>query len=311
MANAVERQFLGDIKKGDITESNTFGFVQQQFSFGKWLIDAGVRLDYLHFNYFDKLNTQQLPSQGKAIVSPKLNIQYTLNSAVQAYIKAGKGFHSNDTRVVVANKGQQILPAAYGGDIGLILKPTKNLLVNIAAWYLYLDQEFVYVGDDGNIEPSGKTRREGIDVIARYQFNSHLFANANINFTKPRAIGELKGQDYIPLAPTATSTGGLFYKNKDGFNGSLSYRYIKNRPANEDNSIVAKGYFLMDAAINYTKPKYEIGLAMENIFNVKWNEAQFATESRLKNEPIGSSVTELNFTPGTPFFMRVKLAVFF
>ncbi len=311
LANAVKRQFLGDIKKGDITESNTFGFVQQQFSFGKWLIDAGVRLDYLHFNYFDKLNTQQLPSQGKAIVSPKLNIQYTLNSAVQAYIKAGKGFHSNDTRVVVANKGQQILPAAYGGDIGLILKPTKNLLVNIAAWYLYLDQEFVYVGDDGNIEPSGKTRREGIDVIARYQFNSHLFANANINFTKPRAIGELKGQDYIPLAPTATSTGGLFYKNKDGFNGSLSYRYIKNRPANEDNSIVAKGYFLMDAAINYTKPKYEIGLAMENIFNVKWNEAQFATESRLKNEPIGSSVTELNFTPGTPFFIRAKLAVFF
>jgi hypothetical protein len=50
---------------------------------------------------------------------------------------------------------------------------------------------------------------------------------------------------------------------------------------------------------------------MENILNVKWNEAQFATESRLKNEPVGSSVTELNFTPGTPFFIRAKLAVFF
>lgn len=311
LSNTVKRQFLRDIKKGDITESNTYGFMQQQFSFGKLLIDAGVRFDYLHFNYFDKLNAQQLPSQGKAIVSPKLNIQYTFNSTMQAYIKTGKGFHSNDTRVVVANKGQQILPAAYGGDIGLILKPTKNLLINIAAWYLYLGQEFVYVGDDGNVEPSGKTRREGIDVIARYQFNSHLFANVNLNFTKPRAIDELKGQDYIPLAPTATSTGGLFYKNKDGFNGSLSYRYIKNRPANEDNSIVAKGYFLLDGAINYTKRKYEIGLAMENILNVNWNEAQFATESRLQNEPIGSSVTELNFTPGTPFFIRVKLAVFF
>ncbi len=311
LAHTVKRTFLENIKKGDISEANLFAYTQKQFSIGNWLIDVGVRYDYLHFDYLDKLNATQLPSQGKSIISPKLNVQYTFNSKVQAYIKGGKGFHSNDTRVVVANKGQEILPAAYGADLGIILKPTKNLFLNIAAWYLWLDQEFVYVGDDGNIEPSGKTRREGVDVIARYQFNSHLFANVNFNFTKPRAVDVTKGQDYIPLAPTVTSTGGLFYKNKLGFNGGLSYRYIANRAANEDYSITAKGYTLIDGSINYTKPKYEIGLAMENILNVKWNEAQFATESRLKNEPIGSSVTELNFTPGTPFFIRAKLAVFF
>ena len=145
--------------------------------------------------------------------------------------------------------------------------------------------------------------------MARYQFSENFFANLNINFTKPRAIGEPKGADYIPLAPRATSAGGIFYKKKEGFNGSLTYRYIKSRPANEDNSIVAKGYFLADASLNYTKSKYEVGLAVENIFNADWNEAQFATESRLKNEP--SPVTELHFTPGIPFFARIKFAVFF
>ncbi len=224
-------------------------------------------------------------------------------------MKAGKGFHSNDARVVTANQGKEILPAAYGGDIGLIVKPTSKLLLNFAAWYLYLDQEFVYVGDDGNIEPSGRTRREGIDIIARYQLNDHLFASVNLNLTRPRSIDEPKRQNYIPLAPTISSTGGIFYKVKYGFNGSLSYRYIQNRPANEDNSIVAKGYFVADASFNYTGPKYEIGVAIENLFNTKWNEAQFATESRLLNEPM--PVTELNFTPGTPFFARIKLAVFF
>jgi len=311
LSHTVARTFLNNIKKGDITEANLFAYAQKQFSIGNWLIDAGVRYDYLHFDYLDKLNAIQLPTQGKAIVSPKLNVQYTFNNKVQAYIKGGKGFHSNDTRVVVTNKGQEILPAAYGTDLGVILKPTKNLFINIAAWYLWLDQEFVYVGDDGNVEPSGKTRREGVDIVARYQLNNHLFANANINFTKPRSIGTVKGEDYIPLAPTVTSTGGLFYKNKLGFNGGLTYRYIANRSANEDYSIIAKGYTLFDASINYTKPKYEIGLAVENILNVNWNETQFATESRLKNEPTGSSVTELNFTPGTPFFARIKLAVLF
>jgi outer membrane cobalamin receptor len=309
LSNVVKREFLSDIKLGNITETNAFAFVQQELNAGKWLFDAGVRFDYFYFSYLDKLSTTQLPSQQKAIISPKLNIQYTVNSKVQIFVKAGKGFHSNDTRVVVANEGKEILPAAYGTDFGVILKPSKNLLINIAAWHLYLNQEFVYVGDDGNIEPSGKSRRQGIDITTRYQFTKNIFANANINFTKPRSIGEVKGSDYIPLAPTLTSLGGIYYKAQKGFNGGLNYRYIKNRPANEDNSIIAKGYFLLDASVNYTKLKYEIGVAVENILNIKWNEAQFATESRLQNEP--APVTELNFTPGTPFFARLKFAVFF
>lgn len=67
----------------------------------------------------------------------------------------------------------------------------------------------------------------------------------------------------------------------------------------------------MDASVNYTKSHYELGIAFENIFDVDWNEAQFATESRLKSEPPESSVEELNFTPGIPFFARLKFAVFF
>lgn len=309
LSHVVARQFLDDIKKGNIREMNSYAFMQHQLSKGNWLIDAGIRFDHFNFAYHDKLNAQQLPSQQHSIISPKLNVQYTVNDAVRFYIKAGKGFHSNDTRVVVANDGKEILPAAYGTDLGIILKPVKNLYLNIALWQLYLDQEFVYVGDDGNIEPSGRTKRQGIDIIARYQLGKYIFINTNINLTKPRSRDEAKGNDFVPLAPVMTSTGGLFYKKKEGFNGSISYRYIKDRPANEDNSIIAKGYCLLDASVNYTKPGYEIGIAMENIFNIKWNEAQFATESRLMNEP--APVTELNFTPGSPFFARMKLALFF
>ncbi len=309
LANVVKRQFLNDVKLGDISEANAYAYTQQQLSIGKWEIDAGVRLDYFNFKYFDKLVNETLPQQHKSIVSPKLNVQYNIQKEVQLYVKMGKGFHSNDTRVVTDNTVSQVLPAAYGIDFGVLLKPTKNLFINIAAWQLYLQQEFVYVGDAGVVEASGKSKRQGLDIVARYQFAKHIFANTNINFTKPRAIGEAKGQDYIPLAPTATSTGGLFYKKLTGFNGGISYRYIKDRPANGDNSIVAKGYFLLDAAFNYTKPTYEIGLSIENIANVKWNEAQFATESRLQNEI--SPVNELHFTPGVPFFAKIKMTLFF
>lgn len=305
----VQRRFIKYYTLGDINETNAFGYMQQQASFGKWLFDAGVRFDYLHFAYRQKLNLPQMPSQGQSIISPKLNIQYTANARVQFYTKLGKGFHSNDTRVVVGNSGQEILPVAYGADVGVILKPSSKFFINVAAWYLYLQQEFVYVGDEAVIEPSGRSRRKGVDVIARYQVSNNLFANLNVNLTEPRLMDEPKGQNFIPLAPTFTSTGGLFYKPQQGWNGSLSYRGIKSRPAIEDGSITAKGYFVVDAAVNYLKPKYEVGLAVENLLNTEWNEAQFATNTRLRNEP--APVNELHFTPGNPFNIRVKLAVFF
>ena len=59
-------------------------------------------------------------------------------------------------------------------DLGLNWKPADHLFINTAAWYLYLQQEFVYDGDEGTLEPGDKTRREGIDFSARYQFNNWL-----------------------------------------------------------------------------------------------------------------------------------------
>jgi hypothetical protein len=310
LSHTIDRNTVLEYKQlGDIRETNTFAYADESIEKNRWRFNIGARLDHLNFHYLDKLTTDQAPDQQKVIVSPKLNIQYTLNTKAQLYLKTGKGFHSNDARVVVFNRGYDILPAAYGADLGVLLKPTRHLLVNVAAWYLYLQQEFVYVGDEGVVEPSGKTRRIGIDVSARYQINNWLFADVNANLAKPRSAEEPKGENYIPLAPNFTSTGGLNWQLKNGLNGSLRYRFMGDRAANEDNSVIAKGYTVTDLSLSYTKKKYEIGLAIENLFNVKWNETQFDTESRMKDEP--APVSEIHFTPGTPFFARMKLAVFF
>lgn len=143
----------------------------------------------------------------------------------------------------------------------------------------------------------------------RYQITDHLYADIDVNTTKPRAIGELEGQNYLPLAPVFTTMGGLSVQNNAGFSGSLRYRYIGNRPANEDNSIVAKGYFVTDMQANYSRKNYTLGLSVQNLFNTLWKETQFATESRLQGE--AAPVEEIHFTPGTPFFARLSLTVFF
>ncbi|CAN5258130.1 TonB-dependent receptor [soil metagenome] len=292
---------------GDINENNLNGYFDESLESGKWLFNVGARIDYLHFNYHDRIN-EQVPSRSNVIISPKLNIQYTANEAIQFYVKAGKGFHSNDTRAVVFNNGLQTLPAAYGTDLGLNWKPIPHLYLNAAVWYLYLQQEFRYT-DDGGVEPGGKTSRKGVDLSARYQLTKWLFANLNINLAKARLLDSLKGRGYVALAPSFTSTGGLDFKLKNGVNGGINYRYMHRRPGNNDYSLAAPGYYVTDLAVNYTTHRYELGLAIENLFNTKWTEFAAEENSRLKNEP--APVDQMSFTPGTPFFARVKITLFF
>lgn len=294
---------LENIQLGDVNQTNISGFVNTSFEFGKLRIDPGLRLDYFKFMYNDELQANyETQSQTKSIFSPKLNFYYDADENLQLYLKSGTGFHSNDARVVLANDADDILPRSYNVDLGGVWKPTPDLVVKSALWYLFLEQEFVYVGDAGIVEPSGETERYGLDFGLRYQLTDWLFLDSDATLTHARSVNEPEGNNYIPLAPDFTLAGGLSVSNYNGFSGGLRFRYLDDRPANEDNNIVAEGYFVTDFNINYEINDITIGLSINNLFDVDWNETQFATESRLQNE--AQSVEEIHFTPGTPFFIK-------
>ncbi|MEZ4840401.1 MAG: TonB-dependent receptor [Flavobacteriaceae bacterium] len=304
LSHTVNRsETLEEIKLGNVNETNFSAYLNATFDVGKWTFNPAVRFDYFDFQYNDKLlEAYETQSNTKSIISPKLNILYNQSKSLQGYIKLGKGFHSNDTRVVVAENGKKILPAAYGTDIGFIWKPIDRLLINTAYWYLFLEQEFVYVGDEGVVEPSGKTQRQGVDLSIRYQPLDWLFWNFDANYANGKAIDENSGEDYIPLAPDFTFVTSLNMVRKSGLYGGVHVRHMGDRPANEDNSITASGYTVVDLNIGYEWKKFDFSIQIQNLFDTEWNETQFATESRLQNEPF--PVEEIHFTPGTPFFLK-------
>ena len=297
------------LKLGDVNEINLGAFWSQKIALNQnFDITPSIRFDYFDNQYNDKLLQQKLKSNS-TIFSPKLRMNYRINENVQLYSYFGKGFHSNDTRVAVVENGKKVLPPALGTDFGGIFKIGKKLILQSAVWYLWLDQEFVYVGDEAVVEEGGKTERMGIDITARYEIYKNWFADFNLSLAKPRSLNVPADENLIPLAPKLVSTGGITYRKESGFNGSLRYRLMGDRPANEDNSVMAKGYFVCDGTVNYTSKNWELGISVQNIFNVKWKETQFDTESRLYNET--SPVSEIHFTPGTPFFSKLSFTYFF
>lgn len=307
---------LNRIKLGDITELSTGAYISETFKFNdKLSMNAGLRFDQFNYRY-NNLFAGDTTLHGLGVykannntISPKLNFYYQATDKTELYLSTGKGFHSNDARVVVAVNGLQTLPAAYGADLGTVFKPANNLLINAAIWYIYLQKEYVYGGDGGTVDFSGRTQRFGFDLSTRYQPVRPIFFDLDLNYAHGRSLDDPAGKNYIPLAPVLSSTAGITYTNKNGFNSSLRYRYLSDRPANEDYTLTAQGYFVNDLVINYTQKKYEIGLTINNLFNVQWKETQFDTKTRLKHE--ATPVDGIAFTPGTKFAAVLHLSYFF
>lgn len=309
LSHTINRVVTADtLQWGDIDETNLSVYGQWDIDWGKWLISPGVRYDQFSFQYSDKIEGgQHFASEG--IVSPKLNLFYNHSDRLQLYVKSGYGFHSNDTRAIVFDETDVLLSKALGYDIGFVLKPTRQSFLNLAFWSLQLEQELVYVGDAGIVEPSDRTNRLGVDLSFRYQLTRWLFFTQDVNYTQARVEEAEAGQDYVPLAPKKTATGGLGISQDNGIFGGIRYRHMADRPANDDNSIVAQGYTVVDMNLGYKVKNYTLGINIENLFNTEWNETQFATESRLQDEI--EPVEEIHFTPGTPFALRASLKVTF
>lgn len=309
LAHTVQRTYLNSFQKGNIKEVNAYLYAQQNINWNKWHLTAGLRLDHLHFSYLDKLNERKRATQSASTINPKLNVDYSINNNVRCFASIGSGFHSNDARIALDEEANKLLPKVYGIDAGVILKPTKDILLKTTLWKLYSEEEFVYVGDEGIIEPAGRSMRTGIDISVRYQIAKCLFVDFDANFAQPKAIDAPKGEDAIPLAPRFSSIGGITVKNGSGLSAAIRYRYLQNRPANETGSVIAKGYFITDLVTDYQIKKVEFFVSIENLFNAEWREAQFDTESRLLNE--AAPVTEIHYTQGAPLFFKGGLRLIF
>lgn len=294
-------------------------FANEVFRFSDhFRAEVGFRYDYFVFDVEDLLPTDSMHQNYsgfnyQSAISPKLNLIYSINDKIQFFFNTGSGYHSNDARSSVQDKNQHHLPIAVSAEFGTLFR-IKKTVISAAIWGMDLSNELVYVGDNGTTENKGASRRYGADISGRAQLLKWLYLDIDVNLSQGRLIDTLFGMqkttDYhIPLAPTLTSVGGLTAKFTNGLEFSLRYRYMQDRPANESNTIVAHGYNVVDCTANYKTKHYKVGLIIENLLNTKWNEAQFDTETRLRNET--KPVDELHYTPGTPFYAKLVVGFMF
>jgi outer membrane receptor protein involved in Fe transport len=326
----------------EVWEQSVSAFWGQQIFFTPWMrVEGGVRGDVFYFDVANRLpnegpdpNFTKVPINGndvKGLPSPKINLVLGPWFNTEYYANFGYGFHSNDARDVILT-GSNGLAQGYGYELGARTRQFDRLDVASALWFVYLNSELVFNGDAGTFEPSGSTRRWGIDFETRYQFTNWLFADYDLTYADPR----FTNGEAVPLAPTLVMNGGLTAEFANGFAAALRFRHLGPRPANEERTLTAEGWSLLDLLLRYRWRFLEASVALTNITNTAWREAQFA-EFTCVNQGIGfdygppvnntqpcprsgtrpaenlvaNGIDGVSFTPGNPIGVRAGLQVSF
>ncbi len=295
-----------------IAERQIGPYAQQEIFLPFAQVMIGARADYVNFDVANRLSSSAQPNGIKQqfLISPKASVAIPVGNDATVFINSGFGFHTNDARVVVQTVADSTIPRAFGAEVGARFgHPGQLFSGSFALWQLDLASELVYNGDEGDYSPAGRTRRQGIDLEARLQPAPWLILGGDATFSHGRFVDSAQGNNFIPLAPELTLTANAVV-NVDQFGAALRLRHVGDRPANQNNTVVAVGYSIFDLSVNYRVVQYEIYANVENLMNVSWHEAQFDTESRIKVNGVleEHSVDELHFTAGTPRAIRLGLA---
>lgn len=311
-----QRNILGTISQSAVQEASYSPYVKLELQPTSWMrLSGGVRGDYFTLDVRNRCGDCPEQAAGRkqsGQISPKANLVLGPWLNTEFFMNYGVGFHSNDARSTVVDASSP-LARAQGAEVGLRSRPWGPDQMELIAtlWALDLKSELVFVGDEGTTEARGPTRRYGMEVGARGPLYGPLYFNGSVTWTK----SEFRNGDAIPLAPELTAYGALILKWPEGLSSQLQATYVGVRPLIEDRSIRAPSWLDFDLTERYLLPvklphgHLEAILFVQNLFNTKWEQATFAFQSRLRNEPAG--VTGIHFVPGVPRFVMGGLAWYF
>ena len=306
----VRRLRLADVVDAHIAETSIGVYAQEDVAWTPWLRSVvGLRADYFAFGVDDRLGNDSGVQQA-ALASPKASVILTPVDAWDIYLNFGAGFHSNDARGVVRSENAvKPLTRAIGGEVGSRARLFDRLDVAATVFYLHLDSEIVWVGDEGTTEARGATRRYGFEGEARLRVFSWLFADADITAASARYVANAGNGDAVALAPKLVLQAGVSVRHPSGAFGRIGVFHIGDRPATEDGTLTAQGFTRLDATVGYRYAWVQLAVAVQNVFNTDWREAQFANASQLASE--SAPVDDLHFTPGAPVNAQATATFFF
>ncbi|WP_424362928.1 TonB-dependent receptor domain-containing protein [Methylocystis parvus] len=296
-----------------------------------------------------------------AIFSPKASIILGPWEKTEFFANYGEGMHSTDARGAVQrfstselSESDGFVPVARipllvksrGAELGLRTKYIEGLDSSVAFFWLNLDSENQFVGDEGTTTFGRPSRRYGVEIANHYKPASWITFDGDVSLVQARFRGVDQQQalawidllspeafpygtylgnapgNYLINSPSIVAMGGLELGEATGWFGALKYRYFGRRPLTEDGYLTSPATGTFNARLGYRwEDGWKLQLDAFNIFNSRSDQITYGYGSLLPSDALyaqclagvapgsvcGVGVMDRHFKPVEPPAVRVTL----
>ena len=282
------RSLSGYTNDDDVRELSIGPYVETELLPLPWLrFVGGLRLEVFTYDVHDRIPGEAGGDGNDTLWLPKANLVLTPFASdgllpgalgpvrdLELFLNFGSGFHSNDARTVEDVSG--ILSRATGAEIGARTRLFERVEVAVDGFWLEIEDELVFVGDEGVTEPSGRSRRLGVELVTRAELTEWLYLRGDVGYTDARLT---RGDVHVAQAPRFLSRGAVGVRIA-GFAAELGLRHFGERYASEDfHHPRLTDYTILDLGMRYRAGRFEVGFALENLTDEEWSSSEFFYES--------------------------------
>lgn len=307
--NTKNRQWLNTITSDRVKITTAALYYQNELSLSdKVRMIPGIRFDTYCFDVESAVNSANSAKKYASIANPKLNFIFGPWGDTQFFLNSGYGFHSNDARGIAASSNPATpLVRTKGAEVGIQNRSIVGLETSLALWMMDSDSELVFAGDTGGTEPTGKSRRQGIEWANYWTPSDWFILDADVAISQARYKDpEAAGGKYVPEAIEKVISVGISIKDYHDWFGGVRLRYFGSRALLEDNSQRSEPSTLVNLKTGYHIAKnLDVNMDIYNLFNQETNDIEYFYESKLATE--GSGVSDHMIHPGEPRSYRFSI----
>jgi len=242
----------------------------------------GAREQRVHYGVNDVANPAAAGTRSRTLHAWDLAARQTLTQGVNVYAKAGSSFrlpNVNDNYNLFAATVNLLEPqTAHDAEIGLEGN-TGALRYRAAAYRIDLRNEIFFdplTFSNRNLQP---TRRQGLELEARWQMNPSLDVQANYTYVDAKfREGQFGGVSIagnrVPLVPRHAVNAGLGWAFMEKARADFEVRHVGSRPfdGDETNTFGRRmpAYTVADLKLSLRSGGWLLNTGVRNLFDKKY-----------------------------------------
>ena len=198
------------------------------------------------------------------------------------------------------------------------MRPIQGLSLSAMGFLIDLTSELTIDGDTASTTPSGPTRRYGVELTGRYNFDQRLYADVSFTVAHARftdAADVAAGTVTCPTRPSAPSAPASAAASRSGGGDVARIGDRAIDVATATATRVRRRSSRPAGRSSTPKPAsrwkhLELVADLLNVADVKWREGQFEVGSRLPGRGHQPAAPGISFTPGLPRTLMTHAAVY-